>query len=87
LDPTPPPDPAAPSPAFIDRWKPRQIGRQIGVGYFLAIAIGWTGSIAGMVIADYFQGLGFFQLLDAQNQAQLLNRYEQVADQVQLLEL
>jgi signal transduction histidine kinase len=37
-----------------------------------------------MMIADYFQGRGFFQLLEAQTQAQLLSQYEQRADQVQL---
>ena len=66
------------------RLRPRRIGWQIGYGYLVAIAIGWAGSITGMVIADYFQGQGILQLIDAQKQAQLLTEFEQTVGQAQL---
>jgi signal transduction histidine kinase len=46
--------------------------QKIGYGYFLAIGIGFFGSITGLVIADYYQGQGVVQLNDAHVQAQLL---------------
>ena len=66
------------------RLRPRRIGWQIGYGYLIAIAIGWTGSLTGMVIADYFQGQGILQLIEAQKQAQLLTEFEQTVGQAQL---
>jgi phosphoglycerate-specific signal transduction histidine kinase len=71
-------------PAWLAKLKPRQIGRQISYGYFLAIAIGGVGTLAGMVIADYFQGQGVFQLLDAQAQTQFLSDFDRAADQAQI---
>lgn len=66
--------------------KNRRIYRRIGMGYLWAIAIGGLGSLTGMVIADYFQGLGVFQLLDAQVQSQVLSEFEQAGDRAQLHE-
>ncbi|MEM9503778.1 MAG: hypothetical protein AAGA01_07460, partial [Cyanobacteria bacterium P01_E01_bin.43] len=66
------------------RLRPRRIGWQIGSGYLVAIAIGWAGSLTGMVIADYFQGQGILQLIEAQKQAQLLTEFEQTVGQAQL---
>lgn len=62
--------------------KPRRISQQIGYGYFLAIALGWIGSGAGLLIADYFQGKGIFQLLGAQVQTKLLTSFERSASAV-----
>jgi hypothetical protein len=59
--------------SFLEKLKPKQIGRQIGYGYLTAILVGWIGSTVGIVVADYFQGRGIFQLLDAQAQARLLD--------------
>ncbi|MGF1497161.1 MAG: ATP-binding protein [Elainellaceae cyanobacterium] len=70
--------------SLLARLKPRRIGRQIGYGYLVAIAIGWTGSMAGMIIADYFQGQGLFQLIDAQSQSRLLTKFERTASQAQI---
>ncbi len=64
--------------------RPRRIYQKIGFGYFVAIGIGWAGSMIGMVVADYFQGQSVAQLLDAQVQSQLLSDFEQTADQIQL---
>ncbi|MDY7022796.1 MAG: hypothetical protein SWJ54_15820, partial [Cyanobacteriota bacterium] len=43
-----------------------RIAHKIGSGYFVAISVGFLGSIAGLVIADYYQGQGVEQLADAQ---------------------
>lgn len=69
---------------IASKLKPRRISRQIGYGYFLAIAVGWIGSGAGLIIADYFQGKGVFQLLDAQAQTRLLSSFERAASAVDL---
>jgi signal transduction histidine kinase len=69
-------------------WKPRagswRIHQKIGYGYFLAIAIGFFGSLAGLVIADYYQGQGVKQLNDAHVQAQLLGNFKDAVVGVQL---
>jgi len=57
----------------------RHIYQKIGFGYLLAIATGFVGSISGMLLADYYQGLAIIQLTDAQIQSTLL---EQLKDQV-----
>lgn len=71
-------------PFWPDALKPRQLGRQIGAGYFLAIALGWVGSMTGLIIADVVQGQGVIQLLEAQTQSRLLSDFERAAEQVQL---
>ncbi|MEM0980730.1 MAG: ATP-binding protein [Cyanobacteria bacterium P01_H01_bin.58] len=69
---------------IASKLKPRSISRQIGYGYLVAIAVGWIGSGVGIVIADYFQGKGVFQLLDAQTQIKLLSSFERSASAVDL---
>jgi signal transduction histidine kinase len=63
------------------RWK---IYQKIGYGYGLAIGIGFLGSLFGMLVADYYQGQGVWQLMDAQQQSQLLKELEQEAEAFQL---
>lgn len=60
------------------------IHQKIGGGYFLAIGIGFIGSLSGLVIADYFQGQGVNQLNDAHRQAQLLGNFKDSALAAQL---
>jgi len=84
------------SPDFVERSSliiskilPFKIGgwpihQKIGGGYFLAIGIGFIGSLSGLVIADYFQGQGVNQLNDAHQQAQLLGNFKDSALAAQL---
>ncbi|MFB8788694.1 MAG: HAMP domain-containing sensor histidine kinase [Potamolinea sp.] len=59
--------------ARVGSWR---IHHKIGYGYFLAIGIGFLGSLTGLVIADYYQGQGVEQLNDAHEQAQLLGNFK-----------
>lgn len=68
----------------LEKFRPKRIDRQIGYGYLTAILVGCLGSIAGIVIADYFQGKGILQLLDAQAQARLLIEFKETATQARL---
>ncbi|MEG3844026.1 HAMP domain-containing protein, partial [Microcoleus sp. herbarium14] len=65
----------------IGKWG---IDRQIGCGYFVAIGIGFFGSMSGLLIADYYQGKGVTQLNDAHQQAQLLGNFKDAALAAQL---
>ncbi|HEY9810294.1 MAG TPA: HAMP domain-containing sensor histidine kinase [Halomicronema sp.] len=73
---------------FGSSWKssvrPWRMHQKIGYGYFLALAIGFFGSMMGMIIADYFQGEGVEQLADAHIQAQLLGNYKDAVMEAQL---
>ncbi len=73
---------------FIRRWKARvsswRIQQKIGYGYFLAIGIGFIGSMTGLVVADYFQGKGVEELGDAHIQAQLLGNFKDALVTAQL---
>ncbi|MEG4229885.1 HAMP domain-containing sensor histidine kinase [Microcoleus sp. N9_B2] len=60
------------------------IHKKIGRGYFLAIGIGFLGSLSGLVIADYYQGQGLKQFNDAHIQAQLLGNFKDAALAAQL---
>ncbi|MEG4215866.1 ATP-binding protein [Microcoleus sp. Pol14C6] len=60
------------------------IHKKIGRGYFLAIGIGFFGSLSGLVIADYYQGQGLKQFNDAHLQAQLLGNFKDAAMAAQL---
>jgi HAMP domain-containing protein len=60
------------------------IHQKIGGGYFLAIGIGFIGSLSGLAIADYYQGKGVNQLNDAHLQAQLLSNFKDSALAAQL---
>ena len=68
-------------PSKIAGWR---IHQKIGGGYFLAIGIGFIGSLSGLVIADYHQGQGLKQLNDAHIQAQLLGNFKGAALAAQL---
>ncbi|MBW4547104.1 MAG: HAMP domain-containing protein [Symplocastrum torsivum CPER-KK1] len=85
--------PAQPSNEFptselTSRWKPKagswRIHQKIGYGYFLAIGIGFIGSLTGLIIADYYQGQGVEQLNDAHVQAQLLGNFKDAVIGAQL---
>ena len=73
---------------FPSRWKPQagswRIHQKIGYGYFLAIGIGFLGSLTGLLIADYHQGQGVEQLDDAHVQAQLLGNFKDAVIGAQL---
>jgi signal transduction histidine kinase/chaperonin cofactor prefoldin len=60
------------------------IHHKIGGGYFVAIGIGFFGSMSGLLIADYHQGQGVKQLNDAHQQAQLLGNFKDAALAAQL---
>jgi len=70
------------------RWKAKagswRIHQKIGYGYFLAIGIGFLGSLTGLLIADYYQGQGVEQLNDAHVQAQLLGNFKDAVIGTQL---
>ena len=68
-------------PSKIGGWP---IHKKIGGGYFLAIGIGFIGSLSGLVIADYYQGRGVNQLNDAHLQARLLSNFKDSALAAQL---
>ena len=61
-----------------------RIHHKIGCGYFVAIGIGFLGSMSGLLIADYYQGKGVTQLNDAHLQAQLLGNFKDAALAAQL---
>lgn len=66
---------------LFKHWK---IYQKIGYGYGVAIAIGFFGSLVGLIVADYYQGRGITQLEDAQRQSQLLEDFEREAEAFQL---
>ncbi|MEG3846616.1 HAMP domain-containing sensor histidine kinase [Microcoleus sp. herbarium19] len=68
-------------PSQIAGWR---IHQKIGGGYFMAIGIGFIGSLSGLAIADYYQGKGVTQLNDAHLQAQLLGNFKDAALAAQL---
>lgn len=61
-----------------------RIHQKIGYGYFLAIGIGFFGSITGLVIANYYRGQGIIQLNQAHEQGQLLSSYQDAVVGAQL---
>ncbi|KYC42968.1 histidine kinase [Scytonema hofmannii PCC 7110] len=52
-----------------------RIHQKIGYGYFLAIGIGFLGSLTGLVIANYYRGIETGQLSHARYQTQMLATY------------
>ncbi|MGF1538308.1 MAG: ATP-binding protein [Elainellaceae cyanobacterium] len=60
------------------------ISHKIGLGYLVAIGLGFTGTILGLLFADYLQGQGIEQLVDAQQQSQLLQRFQASAQEIQI---
>jgi signal transduction histidine kinase len=61
-----------------------RIHQKIGYGYFLAIGIGFFGSLTGLVIGNYYRGGEVRQLNQAREQAQLLADFKDAAVGAQL---
>ncbi|MBW4447198.1 MAG: HAMP domain-containing protein [Spirirestis rafaelensis WJT71-NPBG6] len=61
-----------------------RIHQKIGYGYFLAIGIGFFGSLTGLVIANHYRGQGIIQLSQAHRQGQLLSDYQDAVVGAQL---
>ncbi len=61
-----------------------RIHQKIGYGYFVAIGIGFFGSLTGLVIANYYRGREVRQFNQAQEQRQLLNNYKDAVVGAQL---
>jgi signal transduction histidine kinase len=61
-----------------------RIHQKIGYGYFLAIGIGFFGSLTGLVIANSYRGQGIIQLNQAHYQGQLLSDYQDAVVEAQL---
>ena len=53
-----------------------RIHQKIGYGYFLAIGIGFFGSLTGLVFADYYQTRGLERLNNTHDQTQLLGDFK-----------
>jgi signal transduction histidine kinase len=53
-----------------------RIHQKIGYGYFVAIGIGFFGSLTGLVIANYYRGREVRQFNQAYAQGQLLSNYK-----------
>jgi signal transduction histidine kinase len=61
-----------------------RIHQKIGYGYFLAIGIGFFGSLTGLVIANLYRGQEINQLRQAYVQSQLLANYKDAVIGAQL---
>ncbi len=61
-----------------------RIHQKIGYGYFLAIGIGFFGSITGLVSANYYRGHRIRQLSSAREQVRLLTSYKDAVFEAQL---
>ncbi|MDZ8235767.1 MAG: ATP-binding protein [Nostoc sp. ChiQUE01a] len=61
-----------------------RIHQKIGYGYFVAIGIGFFGSLTGLVIANYYRGREVRQLNQAHEQGQLLSNYKDAVVGAQL---
>ncbi|BAZ52099.1 integral membrane sensor signal transduction histidine kinase HepK [Nostoc sp. NIES-4103] len=61
-----------------------RIHQKIGYGYFVAIGIGFFGSLTGLVIANYYRGREIRQFNQAQEQRQLLTNYKDAVMGAQL---
>ncbi|MFH7024719.1 MAG: ATP-binding protein [Heteroscytonema crispum UTEX LB 1556] len=61
-----------------------RIHQKIGYGYFLAIGIGFFGSLTGLVIANFYRGREIKQLNIAHEQTQLLANYKDAVVGAQL---
>ncbi len=62
----------------------RRIHQKIGCGYFIAIGIGFFGSLIGLVIANYYRNQEIRQFKHAQYQTQMLANYKDALIEVQL---
>jgi signal transduction histidine kinase/TfoX/Sxy family transcriptional regulator of competence genes len=61
-----------------------RIHQKIGYGYFLAIGIGFFGSLTGFVIANYYRGREVVRLDQAHRQTQVLSGYKDAVVGAQL---
>jgi signal transduction histidine kinase len=61
-----------------------RIHQKIGYGYFVAIGIGFFGSLTGLVIANYYRGREVRIFNQAQEQRRLLNDYKDAVVGAQL---
>ncbi|BDI17944.1 hypothetical protein ANSO36C_37460 [Nostoc cf. commune SO-36] len=61
-----------------------RIHQKIGYGYFVAIGIGFFGSLTGLVIANYYRGREVRQFNQAYEQGQLLSNYRDAVVGAQL---
>ncbi|BAY28198.1 integral membrane sensor signal transduction histidine kinase HepK [Nostoc carneum NIES-2107] len=61
-----------------------RIHQKIGYGYFVAIGIGFFGSLTGLVIANHYRGREIKQLNQAHEQGQLLTNYKDAVIGAQL---
>ncbi|MBK1986631.1 HAMP domain-containing protein [Sphaerospermopsis aphanizomenoides BCCUSP55] len=61
-----------------------RIHQKIGYGYFVAIGIGFFGSLTGLVLANYYRGREVRQFNQANEQEQLLNNYKDAVIEAQL---
>lgn len=61
-----------------------RIHQKIGYGYFVAIGIGFFGSLTGLIIANYYRGREIRQFHQAEEQRQLLTNYKEAALEAQL---
>ncbi|KAB8334536.1 HAMP domain-containing protein [Scytonema tolypothrichoides VB-61278] len=61
-----------------------RIHQKIGYGYFLAIGIGFLGSLTGLVISNFYLGIETKQLEHAQFQTQVLSGYRNALVDAQL---
>lgn len=62
----------------------KRIHQKIGYGYFVAIGIGFLGSLVGLVIANYYRAREIRQFKHAQHQTQMLADYKDALVEVQL---
>lgn len=60
------------------------IHQKIGYGYFLAIGIGFFGSLTGLIIANYYRAVEIRQLNHAHYQSQMLANYKEALVEAQL---
>ncbi|MBD2773289.1 ATP-binding protein [Iningainema tapete] len=61
-----------------------RIHQKIGYGYFLAIGIGFFGSLTGLIISNYYRALEIRQLNHATFQAQMLADYKEALISAQI---
>lgn len=61
-----------------------RIHQKIGYGYFVAIGIGFFGSLTGLVIANYYRGREIREFNQAQEQRQLFSQYKDAVMDAQL---
>ncbi|WP_017316734.1 sensor histidine kinase [Mastigocladopsis repens] len=61
-----------------------RIHQKIGYGYFLAIGIGFLGSLTGLVISNFYLGIETKKLGHAQFQTQMLGNYKDALTEAQL---